>query len=195
MWFLIKSQSSCKDAARHLHSYIQRTRYLPLKLRNVIDEVIQHNGYYAHPENILLSMITDSRADVKLKALEIIKKCSSNHLRKFTVPKINFKSSEYHEMITWKDCDFSVPPLLKDLSSSEMEHLTEVEDYDLPELNLPSHTQAVERCVKLVTESAASVSTPDRRDGLIRVTNLSRSKLKHFGQSQITNKSTKNINV
>ena len=33
----------------------------------------------------------------------------------------------------------------------------------------PGHTQAVERCVKLVTEACVAICGEDRRDGFIRV--------------------------
>jgi hypothetical protein len=41
---------------------------------------------------------------------------------------------------------------------------------------LPCHTQAVERCVKLVTEASAAVCVTAARDGFIRVRNEARKK-------------------
>ena len=40
--------------------------------------------------------------------------------------------------------------------------------------DFPCHTQAVERCVKLVTEASTKVYGKDRRDGFIRATIHSR---------------------
>ena len=60
-WFDIKTMPSCKDGARHLHMMMVRTRYLSSSLRKVVDPVIQRNGFFGHPENLLLSMIIDDR--------------------------------------------------------------------------------------------------------------------------------------
>ena len=38
----------------------------------------------------------------------------------------------------------------------------------------PSHTQSIERCVKMVTEAAAHVYSAERREGYIRSTVVSR---------------------
>ena len=44
----------------------------------------------------------------------------------------------------------------------------------------PCHTQAVERCVKLVTEASSKVCGHSARDGFIRATLLSRSAMPTF---------------
>ena len=40
--------------------------------------------------------------------------------------------------------------------------------------NWPSHTQSVERCIKMVTEAAARVYSKERREGYIRSKVVSR---------------------
>jgi hypothetical protein len=44
----------------------------------------------------------------------------------------------------------------------------------------PCHTQAVERCVKLVTEASSAVCGAKSRDGFIRVRLESREKMPYF---------------
>ena len=39
LWFAIKSQSSCKDGARHFHQQVARSRYLSQEQKNIIDPV------------------------------------------------------------------------------------------------------------------------------------------------------------
>lgn len=63
-WFLIKNKPSCKDGTRHLFIIIKASRYLPETLKKIIDPVIQRNGYFAHPEGILLAMITDDKKNM-----------------------------------------------------------------------------------------------------------------------------------
>ena len=60
MWFNIKTKSFCMDGTRHLWMLIRLTRYFDPELRNVVDAVIQRNGFFGHPENILLAMLTDT---------------------------------------------------------------------------------------------------------------------------------------
>ena len=43
-------------------------------LRNQIDRIIQRNAYFAHPENILLCMLTDKRQHIRDFALRSILK-------------------------------------------------------------------------------------------------------------------------
>lgn len=57
-WFEIKCHSSCGNGTTHLFGMIQKSRYLPIEFKKIIDPVIQRNGYFGHPENILLAMLT-----------------------------------------------------------------------------------------------------------------------------------------
>ena len=65
----------------------------------IAHEVLQTNGFWSHPENILISMLTDSCRSVREKAVNCIlthRYSSINTIdtlfepRKFIVPKINF---------------------------------------------------------------------------------------------------------
>ena len=44
---------------------ITRSRYLAEGLKKVHDTVIQRNAYYAHQENLLIAMITDSKSHIR----------------------------------------------------------------------------------------------------------------------------------
>ena len=54
----------CKDGTKNLFKVIELSRYLPDDLK-AINPVIQRNGYFAHPENILLDLITDQRREIR----------------------------------------------------------------------------------------------------------------------------------
>ncbi|XP_049316933.1 uncharacterized protein LOC115065848 [Bactrocera dorsalis] len=45
LWFSIRFNSSIKDGSRHLYAAIHRSRYLPAKLRKVVDSSIQQNAF------------------------------------------------------------------------------------------------------------------------------------------------------
>jgi len=172
VWFSIKTKPSCKDGARHLWRTIHLSRYLPDELKQVIDPVLQRNGFFGHPENLLLAMITDERKHVRELGLRRILKARSQTvagIRKFTVSELNFDSSDYIELIDWQNTDITEPPLIADLADSVITDLVkngESPIIDFP--RFPCHTQAVERCVKLVTQASAAVCGQASRDGFIR---------------------------
>ena len=64
-WFNIKRKPFRKDGARHLFIMIKNSRYQTDELKAMVDPVIQRNSYFAHPENLLLSMMTDDRPDIR----------------------------------------------------------------------------------------------------------------------------------
>ena len=62
VWFEIKSSPRCTEGARHLWKLMMSyCRYLTGELREIVDAVIQRNAYFAHPENILIAMISDDK--------------------------------------------------------------------------------------------------------------------------------------
>ena len=44
---------------------IKKFRYMKEDLRRVIDPVIQRNGYFGHPENLLHGMVADARLHIR----------------------------------------------------------------------------------------------------------------------------------
>lgn len=174
LWFSIKSKPSCKDGALHLFRMIELSRYLPEDLRRIVDPVIQRNGFFGHPENILLSMITDQRLHIRELGLRRILKVRTQTnaptaLRRFVVPQLDFDANDYVELINWQDVEITEPPLTVSISDDAIKLFVangSAPVVDFP--RFPCHTQAVERCVKLVTESSANVCSAEARDGFIR---------------------------
>lgn len=171
-WFLIKYKSDCKYGPQHLFNLIQSSRYLPVKLRNTVDRVIQRNAFFAHPENILITMIGDNRQHIRELALRRILKCRSlkcdGEVRDFKVPELNFEASDYTELINWQSIEVSEPPLTKKITTEDLiKMITNMPD-NIELLRFPCHSQAVERHIKMVTEASSSVCGNHARDGLIR---------------------------
>ena len=184
MWFSIKMHSSCVNGAKHLYQTIALSRYMPQELRDIIDPVIQRNGFFGHPENILLAMLFDNNNNIRELATRRILKVrrtsrSSTNVRNFCRPKLNFSATNYTELINWQNCNVTEPPFTRALQMDIIENSIETQNFNL-HLNLshavqfPCHTQAVERCVKSVTEASSNVCGPIRRDGFIRARNKSR---------------------
>jgi hypothetical protein len=171
-WFRVKMNSSCKDGAINLWHMISASRYLSDDLKSVIDPVIERNGYFGHPENVLLSMITDDRKEIRELGVRRILKARNrqvvNGVRQFTVPKLNLNADDYTTLIDWQTSAITEPPLTVELSHACLTGL--VASHNVPVLHFPKfpcHTQSVERCVKLVTESCGAVCGEKARDGFI----------------------------
>ncbi|GBO27641.1 hypothetical protein AVEN_167744-1 [Araneus ventricosus] len=162
-WFNIKSKHSLKDGDKHVWNTISRSRYLSQDLKDVVDGVICRNSFFAHPDNILLCMLKDERPHIReLAARRIIKsrESSSNvkSVRPFLPPKLNFEAADYTQMIDWSSITITSPPILRDISTDVFSSI--VRDKKNPEwgfVHFPCHAQAVERCVKFVTEASAKV--------------------------------------
>lgn len=191
IWFAIKARPSCTEAASHLCSMIQASRYLPDSLRKVVDNVIQRNAYYAHPENILLGMVFDENEDIRQLAIKRIlhARLKSNYLqpRKYVVPPLRFDAKRYYDLIDWQNTTYTEPPIFSEFSKIDLEYI--INPTYSPKgskmtgetiKSFPCHTQGVERTVKVVTESSKKVCGFIRRDGVIRNQLLSREEMPTF---------------
>lgn len=176
MWFNIKTRPHCIYGSQHLHQTIKLSRYLAPSLKTKIDAVIQRNGYFGHPENIILAMLADERTSVKILALRRILKArnmTSSSVRTFVVPKFNFDAEDYIDIINWSEVTVTEPPLLKTINNDVIFDCIMnpelIDEIILPRIKVfPCHTQATERCVKVVTEASAAVCGLIRRDGFIK---------------------------
>ena len=73
------------------------------------------------------------------------------HPRQFILPEINLQAASYIDMVDWSSQPCIMPPFTLDLTKATLLGVIE-EPFLLP--NNPSHTQAVERKVRVVTEAA-----------------------------------------
>ncbi|KAG7173698.1 hypothetical protein Hamer_G017985 [Homarus americanus] len=81
----------------------------------------------------------------------------------FDIPPINVNATKLSELV---DLSLEVlePPLTTSLTSQELRNLKET-PMQVPKW--PSHTQSVERCVKMVTEAAGHVYSHERREVML----------------------------
>lgn len=132
---------------------IEQSRYVEECDGSEIYAAIQRNAYFAHPENLLLCMVVDSRRHIRELAIRRILKARNskkhNHVRIFKIPEINFDCSDYSEMIDWQNVEVTEPPALSKYTDETLKEFIESgETPDIPQF--PCHTQAVERHIKLV---------------------------------------------
>lgn len=179
MWFRIKKDWQCTEGARHVFESIQRAKEVPKAYRDVMHKYIQNNAYFAHPENVLLSMVTDERPQVRrlgieriIKARQVDQGQGAGSIRPFQIPKLNFKAKEYTELINWDTLVVTPPPVLSHISTAGLQEMVQDAAEGQPPvidvLPFPCHTQSVERHIKIVTEAAQQTSSHEDREGNIR---------------------------
>lgn len=184
-WFELKVRPSCRHGSYHFFGIIKKSRFLPEELKKVVDPVLQRNGYYGHPENLLLAMLADERKHIRELGLRRILKCrqekhNENQVRQFNIPDFNFNADDYFELINWRSITVTEPPLTVKILNSDLQEMISDVPAEIDILKFPCHSQAVERCVKLVTEASAAVCGYEARDGFIRSRNASRISLPKF---------------
>lgn len=193
--FQIKYQSSIVYGAIHLTQMIQNSRFLPTAALKIVQENISRNAYFAHPENLTLTMLNDNNEAIRRKGwLSILSARESaidgDPVRVFRVPKINFPCTNYTELIDYDNAIHTNPPILRDLpiTRADLETLAskKILDHDFGSYlnDMPLHTQSVERSAKLVTGASTRVCSEKARDGLILSTLASRANMPTFQSKQ-----------
>ena len=71
-WFYIKPHPKIEDGARNFFKLIKLASLLRCNERAIIHRVLLSNSFFAHHENILLSMLTDKNPDIRKWAIQII---------------------------------------------------------------------------------------------------------------------------
>nr|CAI5856215.1 unnamed protein product [Callosobruchus analis] len=182
-WFHIKMRPSCLEGPKHLQNMIHRSRFISRRYVAIIDPVIERNAYFAHPENTLLCMLNDKNANLRELALRRILKARSIYysegIREFKIPKINVEATTYDDLIDWQNYELSEPPILASIPNDHLNQLIKT----VPEMDLvrfPSHTQVVERMVKVVSEASLVVSGAESIDGYVMAKLHSRSEMPVF---------------
>lgn len=144
-WFLIKSQPQAINGSRHLFNYIKWIRQLPEHMQDIVQRSVQINGFFAHPENIILSMITDESKDIRLEACDIIfqsRERTTQQIRQFTVPKINFNCESLKNMINWNEIETGIEPPCTQFYSQE--YLLELQNSD-EIINIPGEKNKIQK--------------------------------------------------
>lgn len=97
-------------------------------------------------------MMGDERDSIRQLAVKRImeaRKQEKNLIRSFKIPQFHFQSEEYTELIDWDNCNITDPPLLKTITHADLKNLCTDSSKIKNLLNIPCHSQAVERCVKV----------------------------------------------
>lgn len=176
VWFAIKCRPFVADAAKHFFLMVKLSRYLPIDLRKVVDKVLNTNYFAGHCESLLIAMLDDPQK--QNQAISIIKAIReqprNNQVRKFRAPSFKFDQvtfmsgdDEYDSLL-----DLSKTELLTESPLSMKVNLDDLSNFEAPKFSC--HTQATERCIRLVSEASTRVIGRDAREGYIVNTMYSR---------------------
>lgn len=194
MMFQIKYKSSIVFGPSHLANIIELSRCLPEKYLKVVQESIKRNAFFAHPEHIILAMLNDERFDVRKTAWQRI--LDARHfdcvgIRKFRIPNaLNFSCTSYMDMIDLDSFTDTDPPIIRDIPISagniDTLALNKLLEHDFGKflIDMPLHTQSVERSVKLVTAASKRTAGEQSRNGLIFNTLASRNAMPKFASKK-----------
>lgn len=182
-WFSIKCNPKIPQGSINFFKMIHFSNYLEDELKHVVHATLQRNAFMAHPEHVLIAMLFDERKHIRVLAYKRIQKARETEkkgVRIFKPPQINFNAKDYIDMIDWQTTSVTEPPLVTDMSLEELQLIAETGKSGRVEFTIPSHTQAVERIVKEVTEASKRVCGMIERDGFIRARLEDRKELPTF---------------
>jgi len=127
VWFNIKASPYFWNGAAHFWKLVFFSRFLPTDCLEVVDNVLRRNAFYAHPKNLLISMLCNVDETVRKFGYQELLKCqkpspfsAAVHIRKFKVPSINLDAQNIHELIDWQDVHFNTPPVLLNMEFSDI---------------------------------------------------------------------------
>lgn len=192
-WFNVKLHPKWVDGPNHLLFQMQLLRTQSELVRDIVLPVVKRSSWYARPEAVLQAMLSSQCSQLRAEAVQIIlrNRCTSTSSPNPSTPfdvnqlgdcvfterklaSVNVSATKLSEL-----CEFSSevlePPLTTSLSNKQLETF---KDTPMQVPNWPSHTQSVERCVKMVTEAAAHVYSHETREGYIKAQATSRQLMK-----------------
>ena len=165
-WFDIKCQPKCAHGPLHLWNMIRRMQHLSETLRKeVLESVVKRGAYYAHQENVLIAMINNDNMAIRELGFRRILKArreseetprNSSTFGNLMYQKSILRLSTILDFFTWEhDHQRTEPPITMAISKEELcACIKDEKKLDEKLFDFPFHTQAVERCIKLVTEAS-----------------------------------------
>ena len=169
-WFRYRHHSHIQDGSKNFHYLIELVSDLPeAEDRETAHVVLNRNSFWAHPENIVISMMGDEDKEVRREAVNWVKRARqefdpANHPRQFFPPTVDFTATSYTKMVDWEQMECTEPPLTRDMSEAELDEVVE-KAYKFEDF--PNHTQQVEAAVRVVHETATRRASHRARDNLI----------------------------
>lgn len=184
-WFKIKVNHSWIEGPRHILYQLRQIRSQQQTVKDIVLPVVQRSAWYAFPELVIQTLICSPDPEERKAGVETIMKIrngtnkGNTKVRLHKVPEINVDATTLQGLIDFSKAD--EPPLTCGLNQNEI-----LEFINTPMIvpDWPCHGQSIERCVKQVTEAAATVYSFEKRDGRVKVQQMGR-RLMSKNQSKI----------
>ena len=138
-WFWIKSHPHCVDGPKNLLKMIEFSRKLKQK---IAQKSIQCNGFYAHPEAILRSLLADDDQSLRQQAVEKVLAIRAD-LAKTTEEDGEEETEEEEEEDEdeWEDeDDLDTEELILDVSEQAAIENSTVRQFGVPKINFKATT-------------------------------------------------------
>ena len=194
-WFNVKVKHRWVEGANHVLYQLQLLRSQKKKVLEIVMPTIRRSAWYAHPEAVLQAMVCSDKLEERKEAVEKILEIRGDgneeiqlgdiSVRPRRTPIINIKALKLNELVDLASKDVTEPPLTAKLTTAKVKKFID-QPMEVPDWS--SHTQSVERCVKMVTEAAAHVYSHDRREGYIRSQVISRELMSKNNSKKDTSK-------
>lgn len=175
-WFTIKTTGTWVEGPRHLLYQLQQLQKQKKKVIELVSPTVQRSAWYARPDVILQAMLCSEEQTERQEAVNKIQllrgqdQLGDSSVKPRKTPNINFKATKISELVDWST-EVLEPPLTIGISTEDLSMFV---DRPMVVPAWPSHTQSVERCVKMVTEASSHVFSHERRESYIRAQVVSR---------------------
>ena len=151
LYYDIKVKNSLEEAPYHILTQLRILKKQPAVGQDAVTKYIRTGAWYAHSENILLSLLASSdKLDREFAVDKILnfrgtKNFGDSRTRPRVTPKINLDASKLVELIPWDTEPVHEPIFTCDMSSENIKNFVE-EPFKVPFFSI--HTQSTERAVK-----------------------------------------------
>ena len=167
----IKVKHSIVDGPHHILTLLRLVREQSEEVQEIVIPYVRSGAWFAHPEAILVSLLSSSVSAEREFAVDQILSVRGDSdlgdisVRERLTPLLNIEATTLIGMIDWDKEKIHEPVFTCKLPKSELRKVLET-PLDIP--YYPLHSQSTERAVKQVTEAAAAVCGPEKRDGYVR---------------------------
>ena len=190
-WFFIKSDNKFQNQAQYIHKQIKAINKQPEEIKTVALRSIENCCWPLLPKNVLFFMAASEDISVREEAIKKIialrensqpvpsmgkrkKKSKEKRITQMAQFKVVTNAASWWELVNLEAEGVLECPMTLDIPTDELkEALMSGTPLLLPN-DLPSHSQSVERSVKLVTEASGRVFGFERRHNYISTVVLCR---------------------
>ena len=102
-------------------------------LAKLLKPVIQRSSYWAHPEVLLLAMLTDESLPTRERAMPLVLQCrlredTPGQVRPFHLAAVQWEPADYTQIIDWERETVSKPPISLTMTDDDIRDIVHTRD-------------------------------------------------------------------